>query len=62
MQSGTDYKPFIQMYGVPSLDIRYLYDKVFNLIIFLKNQARRSLGARGGGCSLRTFLPPCYVD
>ena len=49
MQSGTDYKPFIQMYGVPSLDIRYLYDKVFNLIIFLKNQARRSLGARGGG-------------
>ena len=28
MQTGSDYKPFIQMYGIPCLDIRYLYDKV----------------------------------
>ena len=28
VQSGTDYKPFIQTIGVPCLDIRYLYDKV----------------------------------
>jgi len=28
VQTGSDYKPFIQMYGIPCLDIRYLYDKV----------------------------------
>ncbi len=33
VQSGTDYKPFIQTIGVPCLDIRYLYDKVCNTFI-----------------------------
>ena len=28
VQTGSDYKPFIQTYGVPCLDIRYLYDEV----------------------------------
>jgi len=28
VQTGSDYKPFIQMYGIPCLDIRYLYDKL----------------------------------
>eukprot|EP00794_Sanderia_malayensis_P015727 gene15727-17312_t len=28
VQSGSDYKPFLQTIGVPCLDIRYLYDKL----------------------------------
>eukprot|EP00795_Rhopilema_esculentum_P010370 gene10370-19071_t len=31
VQTGSDYKPFMQMLGVPCLDIRYLYDKVSTL-------------------------------
>ena len=30
--SGSDYTAFMHTYGIPSLDVRYTYQEVYNLI------------------------------